>query len=113
MKVSALVSLFSILGAVSAQYERPAVVEAAIQRALKSFPPWEAYDGPTKAAPAYHPVATPKFRAADAGGYWLEQIAHQGISAFGPSGYKVWRNVKDFGAKGQADTASSPGNMLI
>lgn len=32
--------------------------------------------------------------------YWYETIAHQGISAFGPSGYQVYRNVKDFGAKG-------------
>lgn len=32
--------------------------------------------------------------------YWLENIAHQGKSAFGPSGYKVFRNVKDYGAKG-------------
>lgn len=32
--------------------------------------------------------------------YWLESITHQGISAFGPAGYQVFRNVKDFGAKG-------------
>lgn len=32
--------------------------------------------------------------------YWYEQINHQGISAFGPSGYVVYRNVKDYGAKG-------------
>ena len=33
--------------------------------------------------------------------YWYEQIAHQGISAFGASGYKVYRNVKDYGARGK------------
>lgn len=32
--------------------------------------------------------------------YWYESIAHQGISAFGPSGYAVYRNVKDYGATG-------------
>ena len=32
--------------------------------------------------------------------YWYETIAHQGISAFGPAGYHVFRNVKDYGAKG-------------
>jgi len=32
--------------------------------------------------------------------YWYEEIAHQGIAATGPSGYKVYRNVKDFGARG-------------
>ena len=32
--------------------------------------------------------------------FWLESITHQGISPLGPSGYTVFRNVKDFGAKG-------------
>jgi glucan 1,3-beta-glucosidase len=34
--------------------------------------------------------------------YWLEEIKHQGISAFhpNPNSYQVFRNVKDFGAKG-------------
>lgn len=33
--------------------------------------------------------------------YWYENIPHRGISAFGPQGYAVYRNVKDFGAKGK------------
>jgi hypothetical protein len=33
--------------------------------------------------------------------YWYETIKHQGISAFGPGGYQVYRNVKDYGAKGK------------
>jgi len=34
--------------------------------------------------------------------WWLERIPKQGIAAFNPnpSGYKVFRNVKDYGAKG-------------
>jgi len=32
--------------------------------------------------------------------YWLETIRHQGTSAFGPGGYTVFRNVKEFGATG-------------
>lgn len=32
--------------------------------------------------------------------YWYESITHQGISAFGPGGYSVYRNVRDYGAKG-------------
>lgn len=34
--------------------------------------------------------------------YWLENIKHQGLSPFNPnaSTYQVFRNVKDFGAKG-------------
>ena len=35
--------------------------------------------------------------------YWLADIAHQGIAAFNgnPSGYVVFRNVKDYGAAGE------------
>ncbi|KAI0407244.1 glycoside hydrolase family 55 protein [Xylaria palmicola] len=41
-----------------------------------------------------------------ASGYWYETIAHQGISAFNtnPTTYKVYRNVKDYGAKGDGTT---------
>lgn len=38
--------------------------------------------------------------------FWMESISHQGISAFNPnpSMYKVFRNVKDYGAKGDGLT---------
>ncbi|EJF66026.1 exo-beta-1,3-glucanase [Dichomitus squalens] len=38
--------------------------------------------------------------------YWLQSIKHQGIAAFNadPSGYQVFRNVKDFGAVGDGVT---------
>lgn len=38
--------------------------------------------------------------------YWLEDIKHQGIAAFNsnPGDYQVFRNVKDFGAKGDGVT---------
>ncbi|KAI9888746.1 MAG: hypothetical protein M1814_006478 [Vezdaea aestivalis] len=46
------------------------------------------------------PVQTPA-----GSGYWLANIERQGISAFNPdSAYKVWRNVKDYGAKGDGST---------
>lgn len=38
--------------------------------------------------------------------FWLETIKHQGTAAYNsnPSGYQVFRNVKDFGAKGDGVT---------
>jgi len=38
--------------------------------------------------------------------FWLEKITHQGISAYNPdpTGYKVFRNVKDYGAVGDGVT---------
>ncbi|CAK5270966.1 unnamed protein product [Mycena citricolor] len=38
--------------------------------------------------------------------YWLQNIKHQGISAYNPnpSTYQVYRNVKDFGARGDGVT---------
>jgi len=38
--------------------------------------------------------------------YWLEKIKHQGTAAYNldPAGYKVFRNVKDYGAVGDGVT---------
>ncbi len=36
--------------------------------------------------------------------YWYEKIAHQGKAPYAGSGYKVYRNVKDYGAKGDGST---------
>ncbi|KAL2016783.1 hypothetical protein VTK56DRAFT_2996 [Thermocarpiscus australiensis] len=36
--------------------------------------------------------------------FWLGKIPHQGVAPFGGSGYKVFRNVKDYGAKGDGVT---------
>jgi hypothetical protein len=38
--------------------------------------------------------------------YWLASIERQGTVAFGASDYKVFRNVKDYGAAG--DGRSTP-----
>lgn len=44
--------------------------------------------------------------AAPSDPYWLETVKHRGTSAFNsdPSSYQVFRNVKDFGAKGDGVT---------
>jgi glucan 1,3-beta-glucosidase len=38
--------------------------------------------------------------------YWLENIKHQGLASFNPNvtSYEVFRNVKDYGAKGDGRT---------
>ncbi|KAF6792624.1 hypothetical protein CSOJ01_14144 [Colletotrichum sojae] len=36
--------------------------------------------------------------------FWQEAMPQLGSSPFAPSGYKVWRNVKDYGAKGDGVT---------
>ncbi|KAF5373032.1 hypothetical protein D9758_001642 [Tetrapyrgos nigripes] len=44
--------------------------------------------------------------AAPSDPFWMQDIKHQGIAAFNPnpSGYQVFRNVKDFGARGDGVT---------
>lgn len=46
--------------------------------------------------------------AVDDPGYWLADIAHQGIAPFhpNPSAYKVFRNVKEYGAHGTVSPVS-------
>jgi hypothetical protein len=50
---------------------------------------------------------------ADGPDFWMETIKHQGASPFGPSGYTVFRNVKDFGAKGTCESALTHPNTHI
>jgi glucan 1,3-beta-glucosidase len=51
------------------------------------------------AAPA--PIPIPAVAdAAAASSYWVSSIQRQGSPAFGTAGFKVFRNVKDYGAKG-------------
>lgn len=53
-------------------------------------------------APEDAPLDRRDGQEAAASSYWLEDMQHQGIAAFNPnpSGYKVFRNVKDYGAVG-------------
>jgi glucan 1,3-beta-glucosidase len=50
-------------------------------------------------APAPVPIPAEAGTAA-ASSYWLSSISRQGTAAYGTAGYKVFRNVKDFGAVG-------------
>lgn len=54
-------------------------------------------------------VAAPAPFANSSGGYWLASIPRQGIAPFNSdaAGYKVFRNVKDYGALGDGSTDDS------
>lgn len=58
--------------------------------------PWLALAAPKPLAPSLED------RQAPASPYWLSQIPRQGTVAYGSNsaGYKVFRNVKDYGAVG-------------
>ncbi|KAF2749511.1 glycoside hydrolase family 55 protein [Sporormia fimetaria CBS 119925] len=58
-------------------------------------------------APPAAPPAPPAAPAppATGSGYWLADIKHQGVAVFGENqDFKVFRNVKDYGAKGDGST---------
>lgn len=54
-----------------------------------------------------HEVRDPAEAAA--GSYWFENIQKQGLAAFNPNptGFKVFRNVKDYGARGEFDNPAT------
>lgn len=61
-----------------------------------SAPPSSAYS---------HSTASPTETGAPAcTDYWLQNVKHQGKAPYAKSGYTVFRNVKDFGAKGDGKT---------
>jgi glucan 1,3-beta-glucosidase len=88
-----------VLNASAAQIDIPSV-DAAVSAALKDYGNYGAYTGPQKKPPAKAKITQENALLADGSTFWLESIGHQGVSAFGTSGYQVFRNVKDFGAKG-------------
>jgi glucan 1,3-beta-glucosidase len=49
--------------------------------------------------------------AAAADGFWMSEMAGKGYAAFNPnpSSYKVFRNVRDYGAVGKCKTSTDTG----
>ncbi|MCJ1421843.1 hypothetical protein MMC32_008210 [Xylographa parallela] len=78
-------------------------VESAVQSMLHNLSSYVDYKTPAYLPPQH---VGPQSYVAQAGTtpYWYETINHQGISAFGPSGYTVFRNVKSYGATGNGVT---------
>ncbi|EHL02584.1 putative Glucan 1,3-beta-glucosidase [Glarea lozoyensis 74030] len=50
------------------------------------------------------PAPIPEAQNVAASSYWLSSIARQGTIGYGTAGYQIFRNVKDFGARGDGST---------
>lgn len=116
MHYASLITLVSLVSCVRGQLLDIPAVDELVQSALKPLADWTDYDGPTGTASSDLSKSTKTVHAniaieavADAS-YWLADIAHQGKAAFNsnPSSYTVFRNVKDYGAKGSFPTAPKP-----
>lgn len=91
-----------VLGSSCVQFEIPEV-ESVVSEIVNKLGTYVHYHGNHSDVPTIPPksdMASVLPRQSTA--YWYENINHQGISAFGPSGYQVYRNVKDYGATGKS-----------
>ena len=95
----AVVSSSLMLGAASRDLKTP-WVRSTVEQVIKRPAHYHVYRNETAASPACTGTPSNSPQQSTPTPYWYEEIAHQGISAFGPSGYAVYRNVKDYGATG-------------
>lgn len=89
----------------------PPEVSSYVHSMMSEYGPYTSYGGPAPTWWHHHPhpprptnpIPPPPTASCS---YWLENIKHQGVAAFNPSPstYQVFRNVKDFGAKGDGVT---------
>lgn len=115
MYYSSLIKCLSLLACANAQLLDILAVDEIVSSAMRPFEQYTSFNAPTEIAKLIAAVETYTPQVEDAvvaeaaadTAYWLADIAHQGIAAFNsnPSGYKVFRNVKDYGAKGEYSTA--------
>jgi len=95
---SILISAFA-LGVTCNQLQIPEVEEV-VASILQKYSSHVNFKSNVTDVSASKPAPDVHTDSAATSSYWYENIAHQGISAFGPSGYTVYRNVKDYGATG-------------
>lgn len=113
MYYSSMIKYISLLACANAQLLEISAVDDIISSAMLPFEQYTSFGlAPTKIASAAISFGTKAAvnaesavaaAAAADSAYWLADIAHQGVAAFNsnPSGYQVFRNVKDYGAKGE------------
>ncbi|KAM5515146.1 Glucan 1,3-beta-glucosidase 2 [Fusarium oxysporum f. sp. phaseoli] len=70
---------------------------ASVSTAAPAYPAPPSPEPATPEPPAYS-------AAAAAGSWWLSDIKRQGVVAYGSADYKIFRNVKDYGAKGDGSS---------
>lgn len=76
-------------------------IEMEVSSMTLQFAPAVTYARPADAHCSHYLTSSPTATLTPAS-YWLADIKHQGIAAFNPDPtYKVFRNVKDFGATGE------------
>jgi glucan 1,3-beta-glucosidase len=79
-------------------------IQNIVDTLIEEYKPVFSYKGPLDHH--YHHEAPPSIPVlSNSNSYWLEKIKHQGVAAFNTDkSYKIFRNVKDFGAKGDGVT---------
>ena len=114
MRLNLLVAPF--LAAVSSTFAQhvhfePPEVRHYTESMMKQFHHYTHYPGPSPTWWHHHPHGVypthhPKPPPEDKCDYWLADMKHQGVAAFNPNpdSYKVFRNVKHYGAKGDGVT---------
>lgn len=101
---SIIVPVLLQAAAASHVHYTPREIELVVATVRREFARYPTYDGPTGTATAAT-TAKPSWSAVPTNAttsYWFEDIKHQGVAAFNPNSasYQVFRNVRDFGAKG-------------
>jgi glucan 1,3-beta-glucosidase len=111
MHYAPVITLVSLVLCVRGQLLDIPAVDELVQSALRPLADWTDYDGPTGTASSdltkstkatVHANIAIEAAAVTDASYWLASISHQGKAAFNsnPSSYTVFRNVLDYGAKG-------------
>ncbi|KAF2768644.1 putative Exo-beta-1,3-glucanae [Teratosphaeria nubilosa] len=85
---------------------QPQEVQIFVHSQLEQFASYTQYSGQSPTAKLAPSPTTAQLAATDSCDFWLEDIKHQGVAAFNSDAgsYQVFRNVKDFGAKGDGVT---------
>lgn len=106
MRLARLLTVFSfVLYSHCIQFQ-PREVRAVVREILEEFHDYIHYNGSAVDIPTFD-FQDEDLETRQGVSYWYEQIAHKGISAFGPPRYQVYRNVKDYGAKGRPSSHQS------